>query len=61
MPGHIHSAPLGAKPRLSEMAYLTPRKHHLVIVWVDRLSMAMLYLEAGHARPGEGSSLVLAR
>ena len=61
MPGHIHSLPLGVKHRLSEMPHLTPHKHPLVIFWVDRLSMAMLYLEDVHVRSGEGSSLVLAR
>lgn len=61
MPGHLHSAPLGVKPRLSEMPCLTLHKYPRITLWVGTLPTAMLYLGAGHARSGEDSDLVLAR
>ena len=61
MPGHIHSAPLGVKPRLSETACLTLHKYPRVSLWVGTLPTATLYLEAGCAGFGEDSNMVSAR
>lgn len=60
MPGQVHSAPLGVKPRLSEIACLTLHRYPWISLWVGTLPTAMLYLEAGRAGSGEDSDLVLA-